>query len=505
MTRIRDVHAELNQLVGVQSAAVDSLASAVKNIQTDRSSAQRLLKSGVNALVIADDAGRYSALTRAAEGTGTNFDQIVADWTQQDIDNRKERQDLGEKWGSRQDVAGKEHEFKSNVDLHDEALQKVSPEIRQFDETTSAIRAHNEKYAKRPSAQITRENHDGFETLGGGLKGIKGFFKATWRLMQAAVGFLGPWRAYRIMSKYNKQYGDYFEDAADIASLRENEKKLKADRADLYAQYSHYHGIGSRMDTLDGSYKGPEGIARGVRQIAESLAWKSDKFVDGLLTEIPGAAAQATALGKAKEAVLEVLESKTAKQLSAAEATYNKLKETAKYVGNALDTVGGEYINYSLENVKTEVATASRLSRSNAATANTASDSIDEYTAPANASRLQMVDAVATFGTVRLGDNELQISFTNLRNAVDTKVEEYEAEQRRLAAIAAEKARKAAEEARQRQSTINDSFNTVSRIGERHSSPSVSPSPGFSVGGGSSGITHNTGFKVGGGGAGIRR
>jgi hypothetical protein len=306
------------------------------------------------------------------------------------------------------------------------------------------------------------------------------------------------------MSKYNKQYGDYFEDAADIASLRENEKKLKADRADLYAQYSHYHGIGSRMDTLDGSYKGPEGIARGVRQIAEALAWKSDKFIDGLLTEIPGAAAQATALGKAKEAVLEVLESKTAKQLSAAEATYNKLKETAKYVGNALDTVGGEYINYSLENVKAEVATASRLSRSNAATANTASDTVDEYKAPANASRLQMVDAVTGIGSVRMNDNELQVSFTNLRNAVDTKVEEYEAEQRRLAAIAAEKARKAAEE-RQRQSTINDSFNTVTRIGERHATPTVSPSPSFKVGGGSSGITHNTGFKVGGGGAGIRR
>ncbi len=502
MPSIRTLKQTIETFIETQSSAVNSLNNAVNNIQTDKNSATRVLDSNVTALVVADDAGRYSALTRAAEGQGANynFNNVVANWTQQDEINRKERAELGEKWGTRQSVASKTAEIKANVELHDEALSKISPEIGQFDETTKAIRAHNEKYAKRPSVQITVENHDSFETLGGGnASKIKNFFKATWRLMQAAVGFLGPYRAVKVMSKYNKQYGDYFEDATDIGGLRENEKKIKADRAEHQKSYEQFYAIGSRMDTLDHSYKGPEGIAQGIRSLVKGLLLKSEGFVQGLLNELPGENAQAAALSTIKIAFLSQLESKGAAQLTHAESTLAQIRSPLKELSDAVGRVGSETVDFPTSTIEANIATASKTSRTNARNLNDASDAVDGYTAAVGTSVAEMTAKVQSRGAVQLEGNQLLLDFTSLERSVNSRVAAYEAEQARLRRIAEEEAAAA----RRRQQEINDAFAAASRVATRHSSPSVSSSDGFSIGGG--GVSRSSGFSIGGGGRGISR
>lgn len=513
---ILKVTTKLKEFAETQASAVGSLASAVENVQTDKRKAAALASAGVNALVIADDAVRYTSLTRAAEGNGQqyNFTAVVAQWTDEDSRNREERKKLGDDWGTRQEVGAKVQQIQANIDIHDEALAKVSPEIGLFDKTSQAIREHNELYKDRPSVQITRENHDQWETFGG-KPGVLGFLKGVWRATQWLFGFKGPFRAYKIMSKYNEKYGDFYEDATDIASLRENEKKLTADRASFQKEHDKYAGIASRMDTLDRTYKGPEGIANGIRGLVAQLVKSSDKFQDGLLSELPGEAAQNAVLGTIKVEHLTALEQKAQKQQAAASSTLEQLRAPLQYLANIPDAVKSESISFSSTNLANNVETAAKASRASARNVNEASDAVDEYRAPQGATREAMERKVQGLSNVNLENNQFLVDLSGVKTAVAAKVQAYEIEQERLRQIELERQRVARAKAEAEQKAIRDAFDAAARVAQRREqannntyTPSPTPSPsseGFSVGNGSAGLNRDTGFTVGGGSRGLRR
>ena len=106
MPSIRSVHNYLDGLSDSQKDVVGKIDAAIKNVQSDKSSAVRLLQSAVQSLVITSDTERYAALTQAskASGEGTNYTTLVEAWTHDDKVNREEKTTLEETWGKRDQV-----------------------------------------------------------------------------------------------------------------------------------------------------------------------------------------------------------------------------------------------------------------------------------------------------------------------------------------------------------------------------------------------------------------
>lgn len=481
---INEANVELQVLIRTQDAVVDTLAAAAKNVASDKQKASDGLTAGIRAIVRADDADRYAALARAAkdDGASYNFTAVVADWAQKDIDNRKERAALEEKWGSRQEVAHKAAEVKEGIDLIASALAEISPEIAQFDITSGKIKKHNEQYKDKPKLQINPDSYDNYSKFG---------WKGVGRFLLWLVGYRGPHRAYKVVSEYNKNFGNYYDDALEIADRRKNEKKLQGEQATKQAEYDNLSAIGNRMSTLDRTYRGSQGIARDIGSLALDLVLKSTRFVRNLLSEVPGAEADQIALNSLKLASLAPLETLAASQYNNAKATLASLKTPLDTFRDAMDEVGNEHINYDFNTLKNGLDKAARSGRAAAAVINGASDTVDAFQSSPNAAYDSVKASVEKVTAVRPAEVQLIADLSGLESKVSNKLEEYRAEQRRLAEI--ERQRREAEAARER-ARLQEQFDSVARRSTTTSSgPSISPTPSTSIGIGSTGITQRGG------------
>lgn len=505
MSTIRNIQSTLSSLVDAQSAAVSTLSSALENVRTDKNTADRSLQSNVQALVIVDDKERYAALTQASQsagaGKGHDYTQIVADWTQQDFQNRKERKELDEKWESRQVVALAAAELKEEIDIVRSALGDIRPEIDAFDETTTKIKEHNERYKDNPKAVITEENHDGFEKfrLLPFVKWLVGWPFGKWG---------GEHNAYRAIGKYTKQYGDYYEKATLISSMRKNEEKLEVDRQKKQVRYEELSAVVNRMDTLDRSYRGSEGIAKGIRSLVKSLLNESALFGSSLISSVKGEAAQDAALAAAKIRKLGKIEDVAEEQLSNARKTLEQVKDPAEYLEGALYKVGGKNIFFDTNGAETSIGSAVRKSRNSAREINGASDGIDGYSATRGEGLAAMEKDLDRLGNIKVESNKLSLDFSGLKISVKSAVDAYDREQAEIARLAREAAKRAADAQRKK---MNDVFNDISRsqTQRRTTSPSISlpkiSTSRPSIGSGGIAPRSKPSIKMGGGGIRGRR
>lgn len=492
---INEANVELQVLIRTQDAVVDTLAAAAKNVASDKQKASEGLTAAVRAIVRADDADRYAALSRASkdDGAGYNFTAVVADWVQKDIDNRKERAGLEEKWGTRQEVAHKAAEVKEGIDLIASALAEISPEIAQFDVTSGKIKKHNEQYKDKPKLQITQDSYDNYSKFG---------WKGVGRFLLWLVGYRGPHRAYKVVNEYNKQFGNYYDDALEIADRRKNEKKLQGEQATKQAEYDNLSAIGNRMSTLDRTYRGSQGIARDIGGLVLDLVSKSTRFVRNLLSDVPGAEADHIALNSLKLASLAPLETLVAVHHRNAKATLNSLQSPLDTFRDAIDEVGSERISYDFDALKNGIDKAARSGRNAAAAINGASDAIEVFQSAPNAAYEDIKGSIDKITAIRPAEVQLIADLSGLESKVANKLEEYRAEQRRLAEI--ERQRREAEAERERQRLQREFESVARRTTTSSSGPSISDTPSTSIGIGSGGITQRGGSSsIGMGGRGI--
>lgn len=481
---INEANVELQVLIRTQDAVVDTLAAAAKNVASDKQKASEGLTAAVRAIVRVDDADRYAALSRAAkdDGAAYNFTAVVADWVQKDIDNRKERSGLEEKWGTRQEVAHKAAEVKEGIDLIASALAEISPEIAQFDVTSGKIKKHNEQYKDKPKLQITQDSYDNYSKFG---------WKGVGRFLLWLVGYRGPHRAYKVVSEYNKKFGNYYDDALEITERRKNEKKLQGEQALKQAEYDNLNAIGNRMSTLDRTYRGSQGIARDIGGLVLDLVSKSARFVRNLLSDVPGAEADQIALNSLKLASLAPLETVVAVHHRNAKATLSSLQSPLDTFRDAIDEVGSEHISYDFDTLKNGIDKAARSGRTAAAAINSASDAIETFQSAPNAAYDDIKGSVDKITAIRPAEVQLIADLSGLESKVANKLEEYRAEQRRLAEI--ERQRREAEAERERQ-RLQREFESVARRSTTTSpGPSISDTPSTSIGIGSGGITQRGG------------
>ncbi|MBU0860073.1 MAG: hypothetical protein KJ667_09050, partial [Alphaproteobacteria bacterium] len=420
MPSIRSIHSTLDNLHDLQGDIIQSVAGEISRVDADVSVALQTLRSAVKALVPTGDDERYAALTRAAKEAGVDedFTVKVAAWTAADERNRTERTTLEKDWGTRSAVAEKTGVLKEELDIIQTALKEVSPEIVAFDETLAKINAHNEQY---PKAQVTEENHDGFET-----------FKLGRFLLWLTFLNRGPHKAYQVVSTYNNVYGDFYEDARAIAGLRENEKKLQETQDEKTKAYEQHSAVGNRMDTLDNDYRGPDGIARDIAQIVAGLVQKNPAFAESLCQQVPTDESRTAALSAAKVRSFGKVRDFLENESDQLRVAYEDLERPLSTLQRAMSDVGSNNIWYDTSDVENAVSRGIKVTNGAIRDAEKARAAIDDTTLTEkfNLARAENTMLAHATGLSAKG-NELNLDFGDLERKVRNEVEEYEAEQRR--------------------------------------------------------------------------
>ena len=329
MPRISSLYTDLKSLINLQEGIANALDSEIQSIRAEKGVTSRELEAAVKALVPAGDMQRYQELTKASQEAGATFDcaALVEEWAQKDEENRQERAALEGRWGTRHDVEQTEAVRKEQLAAVTQALDETVTEIDAFDETTAKIEAHNTKY---PKSAITEENHDGYETT------------SLWKRIGYYLWFnRGPHDAYLAIGEYTKEFDvDYYEQANEIKAMRDNRPVLEQKKADAQASYDEIDTVGKRMDELDNSYRGPDGIARGIRSMISDFLVQDDDFAIILNDHLKVREATDAALCVAKIRVFEDMANKLVRPYKNAKGTLGDLSEPLKTLGPET----GEYL-----------------------------------------------------------------------------------------------------------------------------------------------------------------
>ena len=489
MPMIRTIHSDLNALIEIQESVINAFSSEMHKIQADKNSALQEIQKHVKDLLPAGNDDRYAELTRAIQEAGGNYDftKTVSEWTVQDSKNRDERASIESRWGTRHEVENAYATRKAQLNTTQNALSQTSSGIESFDETTQKIEDHNKKY---PDAQITEENHDGYESTN------------MWRWL-GYYTFInrGPHHAYLAIGDYTKQHGDYYEIANDVAKMRNDQKLLESKQELELKAYNEVSAVVQRMNQLDNSYRGPEGIARDIRKIVADFLTKDDDFAAILFDKVGIPEATKAGLEVAKIRTLDVLKEDLNRHFKNAKATKDDLERSMSVINDALGRVGNESIYFDISHVESRVNEAARLSRACINESQRAREAIEKYSPTSQTRYYDAERILRTAAQLNVRGNNLDLDFSDLERKVRNEVNDYEAEQARLRAIAAaaaeaerlrlQEAAERAERARTRaesQSSINSSFTSSSGGFTENTDSNHEPKSG-GVSGGSRGIT----------------
>lgn len=494
MPTIRTLHSQFESLSELQSSVVKGVAGEIARVRGDSNVTARALRDGVRALVQPDDHETYAQLSAVARQAGTkdNFTALVAEWTATDARNREERAALDGAWGSRAQVAEKTAALKEELGIIRDALKDVSPEIAAFDAATAQIATHNETY---PKATITEDSFNDLEK-----------FKLGRFLLWLTFINRGPHRAHKIVSTYAKPYGNYFEDAREIAAMRENEARLQDKEKEQQADFERHSAAGARMDELDGSYRGSEGIARDVRSIVAERVLKLPAFGAALTDVMPSAQTMAIAVDALKIRAFDAVESHLEGLKDRAQMTQNRLSQSAESISRAVSVVGGRSVRFTIDNIESAVNRGVKTTRAALRTAEEAREAVDSFAPAAGMTLAQASEILTRHVALPVVNNEVTYDDSTMRSQVRAQVDAYEAEERRR--IEAERAARAAAEAAARAAR-----ESAARVQRRHSGTIGGGSIGggfnrssssSSISRGSSGIgTRSGGGSIGGGSRGI--
>lgn len=469
---VRSVKNTLEEIIDRQESVIRTINAEINQLETEEREEYQELLALVRATVLEADDQRYAELTAAAEaaGVGRNFTQLVAQWREDDTENREERSDLQGKWGTREHVAAETSDAREELGVITEALTEVAKETSAFDEATVKIQAHNERYSEKPQHHITEENHDDYEK----------FKLGRFLIWCVLFGNYAPHNAHRAIGDYDKEFGDYFEDAAKIAQVRENQEKLGIRQGELKEEFNTLSGIGNRMDTLDNTYRGPGGIARDVRSIVKDIVLQSSEFAQALGQEIGTEATLQIPVTVAKYAVFQELQNVLAEQKKEAQRTLRDLKSPISMLEQAVWKVGNESIYFDMSSIDDAVSRTARISRSSVNKVQSAREKIDAYQATPGTSFYEMKSEISRKADVDIQDNSLDVNMMGLVNAVNQELREYE--RRRQAELARQAAAR-----RKRQEALQDTFDSISSgsrgIGSMPKADNIFSGGGISGGG----------------------
>lgn len=481
MPTIHSLHHNISSLVSDQENTVSTLGQQINNVRSAKERASSAVATATQTLVITGNNDRYAELSHAAQSASKKYDftATVQEWTRQDTANRAEKAGLEKEWGSKSAVQQKSSTLGAAIGEIATALSHISPELDKFDHTMKAIDGHNAKYPKSP---ITEANHDDFEK----------FKFGRWCMWVLKFGNHAPQKAYKIISAYDKLYGDLYEDARTVETHRANEKRLEAEQAEKQAAKNELDGVARHMNTLDSAYRGPEGIAQSIRGTVASLILNDVGFAQALLNDVktPEAVTAVTAGAKARN--LAELEASLTAPYKHADATLDALRDPISELSRGNNVVGSDTVRFDMDGLENSVAQAAKLTRSVALSAAASVEAVGQYRAPEGASLATIEKTLSGFTTINIPNNRLDLDFYSLKSSVNGAVRAYEAEQERLEQIriaaaleldrqrrAAAAEREAAEERRREASTptfnntpISGGFNSRSDDSENVTSGS---------------------------------
>ncbi len=471
MPTIRSLHNSLENLIEGQAATVKTLSAEMAKLSSAAHDKLTEARENIKTLIPADDDATFAQIGALVQQAGGKYDfpAMVATWRAEDAQNRAENKDLIAQWGDRKVVAQKTAVAQEELGIITEALGHVAPEIDAFDETTNRIAAHNAKY---PKLQISEGPHDNYE---------------EWRFWRW-VGYYtfinrAPHHAYLAIGDYTKKYGDYYEDAADIAKLRENQEKLTVQQAEKQTELATITAIGERMDTLERTFKGPLGIVSEIRSRVYNFLTSDDDFTDILYNGQSHPAARQAALCVGQSQTLEMVKANLSHYHQHAANTLTSLKAPMDTLQSALHNVGSETVWFDIAQIENNLDAAARLSRQAAREAQNRREEIITFTPEAQETYRATLGRLIAKTPLETEQNGLSFDFSSLERKVRDAVEEYEAEQRRqreareAAARALREQQRAAREAadrmRERRETRTSSI-TFNNSASRSSSSSVS-------------------------------
>lgn len=454
--QIDEIEDALKELKSNQESEITALETEIQQIKKAADEQLRQAKSHIRDMVILGDDENYAKLGKTIREAGAtyNFPELIAGWRDEDTANRAEKEKLVQTHGSQADVRARMAALKGEIDVINEALGEMGPEIEAFDEATGKIAAHNEKY---PKLAISEGMHDSYEDF------------SFWRWL-GYYTFINraPHSAYLAIGDYTAQYGDYYEDARDIAKLRANESEQQQVLADLTEKFNAESAIDNHMSHLDRAYKGPEGIGREIRERILNFMRTDDDYADILFDRSKMPAARAAALCLAKIDVLEKLHRTVAPYLKNAKETRDDLESPLRKINSVPFAVENDRVDFDLDRLVREVSNAA--------------DETNQAQQDAEKARLEIIGfeprGHETYHDVKRAldkaldmgyhDNALSLNFIDLNNKIGRAVDRYEDEQRRK-----REAERAAAQARRE--ALRDSFDTASKVRTRRESRSFAP------------------------------
>lgn len=478
MSSIRSIHTTLEALIEDQTVIVKSLSAEMAKVNTAAQEKLNEARRYVKEMIPTGNDAVYAEITDAVRQAGAQYDfpSMVAAWREEDVKNRDEKAALIAQWGTRAQVASKEAVAREELGIMTEALGDIAPEITMFDATTAKIEQHNQKY---PKVQITEASHDDYE---------------DWRFWRW-VGYYtfinrAPHHAYLTIGDYTKKYGDYYEDARDIAKLRENQERLTNEAAAKKTELDTITGIGNRMDTLDATYRGPEKIADEVRSRVYDFLLKDDDFTDILFDRSGSTIGRAAALCVAQAQALGSLKNQLAVYHKHAVNTKDSLNAPMDVLSGALFNVGSNTIWYDLTEVENALATVGKRSRDAVREAQSIREEITGYTPVSGYTYRAALSDLVGKTAMTTHSNAQSFDFSGLERKVREEIREYEEEQerQRRAREAAAAAAAAAARAAQREAA-----EAAERIRSRHTTTTFnnagSPSRSTGVSMGTTGLS----------------
>lgn len=415
---IQHISQELEDMAREQRSLLQSVASEKEQLGEAKRVAGKSVTVAAAALLSGNDDARIAQLTEAARmaGLADDFTALAATWKAEDEENRAARTQLENSWGARAAVAEKTAVLKQELDVTASALDEVGPEVKAYDRTQALIDAHNKAY---PSSPITEENHDGYEQ----------FNFMRW-LKSALYINRGPQNAYRIINEYTKVYGDFYEDAQNIAKLRADAAKLTAEKAERSRAYGEVKAVGEKMDALDASYRGAEGITRGICALVGDRMRDNPEFVAAMAKTIDTPETATMALGVLKIKAFDRLGVRLENLADDIRNVAENVERTQQAIGGDLYRIGGRKVFYNIDNDERALQREEDNVRDYLRTVVESRARIAGYTVGA-ARDLDAAD-IALRDASDLTDyvSRVDLDFSALRQAVSNELAEFQREER---------------------------------------------------------------------------
>ncbi len=458
---IRTAKNNVEDMIRLQDSVIKDVKAEQDRLTTSRNRASRGITTALQTIV-SGEMSRYSELSNVSEAAGANnnFLATVEQWMSEDTHNRASRAALVAEHGERNAIGTEIVALKENLDISKSANQEVGNEITAWDDTAKAIEKYNTTY---PTNQITQENHDAFEK----------FSFINW-MRRYTLGLVfnsqaAPHEAHKIMGAYDKEYGDYYEDALNIFTLRKAHEDILVKQEEQQVRYDLLNGVASKIDSLDSTYKGPEKIRSLISDQVYDLVKGSKNFCKALLSAFSNDETTLQAVtASARMKGLDNLKPSLDQMAQEANETKREFNEPLNILEKGNRMIPNEHINFDFSSVERKFDDAREEFSSSLDNVKSYREAIERYE-PVSHDVDVMFQEIETMSTVDETVTDRTFDFSDLERDVKHEISQEEA---RLAKIERQR-QKAAQEAREAAREQQEALNKMLKASRERRSPNI--------------------------------